>query len=165
MEIARDYLGNVDDNADLAQMLASESCWVVRLQESDRRKGRIHAQTNSEVAVGIIKDRNYLMRSGDLFKTDSGRLLLVELQERELLVLDLDAVDKNIAAEKLVQLGHTLGNHHYPITLQDNKIYVQLVTDKATLEKIIEDLAIANLNFEYQTRSDSTELTFSHHRH
>ena len=164
-EVARTYIGNINDNADLAQLANSESCLEVTLDESDHAKGRIHTHTASGMAVGIIKSRDRALRSGDLFKTDSEKLLLIQLQEQELLVLDLSFLDNNIALEKLVQLGHTLGNHHYPISMQDDKIYVQLATNKTTIEKLINELAIPNLQIKYQTQSELQKLAFSHHVH
>jgi urease accessory protein len=162
-EVAKTYIGNINDNPDLVQLVATEACLEVTLTESDRAKGRIHAHTISGIAVGIIKDRDRSLRSGDLFKTDSAKTLLIHLQEQELLVLDLSFLDKNITQVKLVQLGHTLGNHHYPIMMQDNKIYVQIVTNKKIVEKLIKELDIPNLQIKYQTQSDNNNLLFSSH--
>ena len=164
-EVAQTYIGNINNDSDLKQLVATESCLEVTLQPSDRHKGRIHAHTASGIAVGIIKSRDRPIQSGDLFRTNSDKLLLVNLEEKELLVLDLSSVDSNLAPAKLVQLGHTLGNHHYPIMMQGSKIYVQLVTDKLIVEKLINDLNIAGLQIKYQTQSEFQQLTFSKHIH
>ncbi|HEY9770236.1 MAG TPA: hypothetical protein V6C71_17385 [Coleofasciculaceae cyanobacterium] len=164
-EVAQTYIGNIQDNSDLAELITIETCLAVTLLESDRHKGRIHAHTDSGVAVGIIKSRDLALRSGDIFKTNSGKLLLIYMQEQELLVLDLSAIDLSVSTAELVYLGHVLGNHHYPITMQNNKIYVQLITDKSIVEKLIEQLNIPGLQIKYQMQSDNQEFTFSHHSH
>lgn len=164
-EVAQTYIGNIQDNSDLAELITIETCLEVTLLESDRYKGRIHAHTDSGVAVGIIKSRDRALRSGDIFKTNSDKLLLIHIQEQELLVLDLSAMDLTVSAAELVYLGHVLGNHHYPITMQNNQIYVQLITDKSVVEKLINQLNIPGLQIKYQMQSDNQEFTFSHHSH
>ena len=162
-EIARVYLGNVNHDSDLSSLV--KNCLEVYLTQSDRHKGRIHAQTDSGEAVGIIKSRDRALQSGDVFRTDSGKLLLIHLQQQELLVLDLSLLKADILPAKLVHLGHVLGNHHYPITIQDNKIYVQLVTDKVTIEKLISSLNIPNLQINYQQQTGDRQLYFLSHNH
>ena len=163
MEIAQTYLGNIDRDPDLAQSIAQQTCLEVSLQDSDRQKGRIHARTASGIAVGIIKGRDRTIQEGDLYRTDSQKLVLIYLQKRELLVLDFSQVDPNISLAKLVSLGHILGNHHYPIVFKDYKIYVQLVTDKSILEGLINNVEIPDLKLSYH--SSNRQLVFSKHTH
>lgn len=164
-EVAKTYLGNINNNSDLSELVTIETCLEIYLAESDRLKGRIHTQTNSGVAVGIIKSRDRSLQEGDVFKTESGKLLLVHLQEQELLVLDFSLLETNIPATKLVYLGHVLGNHHYPMVIQDNKIYVQLVTDKEIIEKRINDLNIPGLQINYKMKTADKDNIFSSHSH
>ncbi|MEL6912026.1 MAG: urease accessory protein UreE [Cyanobacteria bacterium J06643_13] len=164
-EIAQLYLGNINDNSDLAQTIANKAYLEITLTPSDRQKGRIHAHTNSGIAIGIIKSRDLTLRSGDLWQTDSGRLVLTHVQQQELLVLDFSAVEQNIMPAKLVYLGHVLGNHHYPIKIIDNKVLVQLITDRLILEKLIIEINIKGLKIEYQTSAEDTAIAFFQHSH
>lgn len=163
MEIAQTYLGNINQDPNLTRSIAQQTCLEVSLQDSDRAKGRIHACTNSGVALGIIKGRDRILQAGDLYRTNSEKLVLIHIQEQEVLVLDFDRVDSQVTMTKLVNLGHTLGNHHYPIVVKDSRIYVQLVTDKSILESLINNLQIPNLKLSYQ--SGDRQLEFSKHTH
>ncbi len=164
-EIAQIYLGNINHNSDLAKLVKLETCLEVTLEESDRHKGRIHTHTDSNVAIGIIKSRDHSLQSGDLFKTDSGKLVLINLQEQELMVLDLSSLESNISATKLVNLGHVLGNHHCPMIVRGQKIYIQLATDKLILEKLIKDLNIPSLQINYEVYSSTQNIIFEAHNH
>ncbi len=164
-EIAQTYLGNINDNSDLAELVKIETYLEVFLQESDRNKGRIHAHTIDGVAVGIIKSRDRSLESGDLFKTNSGQLVLIQLQAQKLMVLDLSSLEGKFCQTKLVSLGHTLGNHHYPIVIHNQKIYIQLITDKLILEKLIKDLNIIGLQITYEMHSFNHKITFISHNH
>ena len=163
-EIARIYLGNIDRDSELANLVSTKNCIEISLLESDRYKGRIYVHADSGETIGIIKSRDRALQPGDLFETNSGKLLLIQLKEREVMVLDFSTVDNEIKPTKLVYLGHVLGNHHYPITVRENKIYVQLVTDKAIVENLIREQNIPNLKIDYQLQS-SSEYTFSSHSH
>lgn len=163
-EIAKTYLGNIHHHPELAHMAAEKDCWEVSLTQSDRAKGRIYARTDSGMSVGIIKSRDRTIQTGDLFQTDSDRLVLIHLPQPELLVLDFALVD-NISPVQLVHLGHILGNHHYPIVVQENKIYVELVSDKLVLEKLLDSIKIPQLKISYQIYTGERQLVFSRHAH
>ena len=137
----------------------------ITLQFSDRHKGRIHAYTDSNLAGGIIKSRDRALQYRDLFKTNSGKLVLIHLPEAELLVIDLSTLEANVAPAKLIHLGHVLGNHHYPIAIQDNQIYVQLVTNKTSIEKLLKDLNISRLKTSVRLPKGDRQIIFSSHEH
>ena len=149
-EVAQTYLGNIDRNPDLAELIAIETYLEVHLSYSDRTKGRIHAHTDRGIAVGIIKNRDRLLQSGDLFKTNSQKLLLIRLQKEKLLILDFSGIENNIAPSQLVYLGHVLGNNHYPISIRDRQICVQIATDPKIVEKTISNLNISGLQMRYE---------------
>ena len=164
-EIARIYLGNLNEQTNLLETLAIESCLQLQLTLEDRHKGRIYGHTKEGVEVGIVKNRDRSLRSGDLFKTNSHKIVRIELKEQELLVLDLSGLDHNICSTKLVQLGHALGNNHYPIKICDRQIFIKLVTDKKNAEKLINDLNISDLQISYQYMSSEAGIAWTEHSH
>lgn len=166
-EIARKYLGNTNEDNSLEQQITkacqSQQCLEIDLVPADRAKGRIFTQSTSGVAIGIIKNRDRLLETGDVFETESGTLILIRLQPQKLMVLSFTQPLGDRAVD-LVHLGHVLGNHHYPIFIESGKIYVRLVTQPAAIEKIIAEFDLPGLKIEYQGRSPE-ELTFSNHHH
>ncbi len=167
-EIAQTYLGNLTEDTNLAQRVKSvrdlDQCLEVYLSQTDSPKGRIQAQSTSGITVGIIKSRDWSLRQEDVFVTESGNLLLIHLQEQRLMVLSFTEPVADRAIE-LVHLGHVLGNHHWPITIEKNKIYLQSTGDTAVIEKIIKDFQIPGLRINYESRSPQEHLHFSHHTH
>jgi urease accessory protein len=158
IEIAQTYLGNLTEDSNLAakvtQARQQGSCLEVSLNQSDRHKGRIQAHSTSGVAIGIIKSRDWSMREADVFRTQSDRLVVIQLQEQELLVLSFEQ-PITASATELVHLGHILGNHHYPITIANQKIYLQPGADLRIVEQTIKQLQIPGLIMNYQMRSRS----------
>jgi len=164
-EIAQTYLGNIHENRHLAELVGIETCLEVCLNQSDRSKGRIHAHTDNNITVGIIKSRDRFLHAGDVFRTESKKLLLIHLQKQELLIIDLSDLPDSFAAKDLVYLGHVLGNHHYPITIQNNKIYVQITTEPEIIEKIIKNTQIPGLKIKYDARDAVEDVAFLSHSH
>lgn len=90
---------------------------------------------------------------------------MIHLEEPELLVIYLSMVEANVAPAKLVHLGHVLGNHHYPIAIQDHQIYVQLITNKTSIEKLLKNLNISGLKISDRLPQGDRQIIFSSHRH
>ena len=167
IEIAQTYLGNLTENSSLDQRVTlarqKKACLETYLSQDDRGKGRIQAQSTSGIALGIIKSRDWSLRSQDVFQTDSGKLLLIHLQEQKLMVLSF-AQPVTASVTELVKLGHVLGNQHYPIEIAEGKIYLH-AADFALAEKTIQELQIPGLAIDYEWRSPDTNFSFPSHQH
>lgn len=168
IEIAQTYLGNLKEDASLALRVKTardlKQCLEVSLSQSDRGKGRIQARSTSGTTVGIIKNRDWSLRQGDVFVTESGNLLLIHLQEQRLMVLSFTEPVEDCAIE-LVHLGHVLGNQHCPIIIRERKIYLQPTGDTAIIESTIKNFQIPGLRIDYELRPPEEHLHFSHHTH
>ncbi|ELS02271.1 urease accessory protein UreE [Xenococcus sp. PCC 7305] len=167
-EIAQKYLGNITEDFALEQRLTiarnNNRYLEVFLQKNDLVKGRILVDSSSGVEIGIIKSRDLVVRAGDVFETESENLVLIKLKSEKLMVLSFEDSLNNNYDMKLVSLGHILGNHHYPIQIEQNKIYVRLITEAKVLIKMIEELDILGLKITFETSSDR-EIPQSKHSH
>ncbi|MEO1351984.1 MAG: urease accessory protein UreE [Cyanobacteria bacterium J06635_15] len=167
--LAQTYLGNQLQDPQLAQQLATTPYLEVTLEPSDRGKGRIYAQTTGGETegetVGIAKDRHWSLAEGDVFQTTAGQLLLIHLQPQTVMVLRMAQAPTHPPADglALIHLGHTLGNHHWPILVEADKIYVQLTDDRAVVENTLEGFEIPGLEISYEVRSPTQHLSFSTH--
>ena len=167
-QIASTWLGNYNVDVTLAQQIEQEriagSCLEVYLHPDNSSKGRIYARSTSDVAVGIIKERDRTLDSGDVFKTEQGQLLIVHIEAQKVVVIRFTGVVGDLALE-LIHLGHVLGNHHYPILLDAGKIYVELVAPLEVIMATIKSFKIPGLCVSYESRSPDQKLFFSHHSH
>lgn len=170
-ELVQTYLGNSIEDASLCERIekarSSGRCLEVHISQTDSLKGRIHAHTTSGVAVGIVKSRDWSLRDGDVFETEQGKLLLIHLQNQKVMVLRFTKLVPDRAVE-LVHLGHVLGNHHWPIIVQNNQIYIELAADVEVMESTIRNFKIPGLQIDYESRSPQQHLDFSqqnHHHH
>lgn len=166
--LAQTYCGNVNADTHLAvhvkQAQQTGVLLEVQLQERDRAKGRIHTHVTTGDAIGIIKGRDRALSEGDVFETDDGQLVLVHLNAQTVMVLSF-AGDANGQAIKLMHLGHTLGNHHWSIVVQDDRLYVEVAADPLVMEATVKSFAIPGLQIAYETKPADSALPFSSHAH
>lgn len=162
MWTARHYLGNIHDQPELQTQ--QHTCLEVEIHPEENRKGRIYTQTRQGEAVGIIKQRSQPLQEGDVFQTDQGHWLLIFLARESVMVLRWDA-NHPYQLKDFIQLGHVLGNHHYPIHVQDNCIYIKLITDPKIMETMINALNILGLTISYEEYKAETLNFHSQHRH
>jgi len=167
-ELAKTYLGNLTDNPSLSEQIekasSEENFLEVYLDQTDSPKGRIHTRSTSGMDVGIVKSRDWQLQEGDVFATEEGKLLLIHLHAQKVMVLSFTTPVGERAID-LVHLGHVLGNHHWPILIQDHKLYVKLEAEVEVMEATIRHFQIPGLQIDYEWRSPNQHLTFSEHAH
>lgn len=170
IDLANTYLGNYLNNQELQQKVeaarAANCCLDIDLNQDDQAKSRIYTKSSSNIAVGIIKERGRALSHGDVFITKQEKLLVVRLKVCELMAISFSDEQPGYTPA-LIHLGHTLGNHHYPILVTKDKIYIQIVTAKSIIEKVIQRFDIPGLKIAYETQSFEhyLELTSCMHVH
>lgn len=178
--LAQIYLGNSLDSASgsaeeteklaaqVAQMQQAGRCWEVTIERGDRTKGRILTHTATGQPVGIVKDRTWQLREGDVFETSHGELVIVHLESQFLMALKFDHEAHNSPAA-LVQLGCALGNQHWPASVQGGVVYVERVADGAVMAKIVSEMAatlgIEGLQITFESKPAAEAIAFHQHEH
>ncbi|MGB3298250.1 MAG: hypothetical protein WBA76_08260 [Phormidesmis sp.] len=168
-ELAKDYLGNVSESADVArrvmQAQRENRCLEVLIGQSDRAKGRILTQTAAGQSVGIIKARSWLIKEGDVLSTPRNHLVLVSIEQQQVMALRFENNGVNNRAIALMHLGHMLGNQHWPVTVKGETMYVALVAESAqmesTLRKMAKTLSVEGLHISFETKSPDDAIDFS----
>lgn len=155
IHLAKTYLGNLTQDTNLKAQVelrqAAGDCFEVMLTAQDQKKARIHTTATCGAAIGIIKNRDHCLAEGDVIETPEHQLVVVHLEAQQLMVLSL-ADEQPGYALALIHLGHTLGNHHYPIIVTPDKIYIQLKDDFASPEQLLKAFKIPGLIVTYETR-------------
>jgi urease accessory protein len=99
----------------------SEPDGSVTVDATQRRRSRFRTRTDTGEEVGVVVDGAGVLSPGDRLVTDDGRLLVVELEAREALVVELGDEEEPTA---LVAAGHAIGNRHWDLVVRDDRLYV-----------------------------------------
>lgn len=130
---------------DLDQWTAQKSRFVVK---GDR---------GNEYAVALA--RHSQLRDGDIieYRPERNELAVIRIRLNEVLVADLSSlVDQQ--PEKIIhialELGHAIGNQHWPAVVKGTKVYVPLTVDKKVMDSVMHTHHIENVNYAFQPGSE-----------
>lgn len=138
----QERIGGADvEYIDLDQWTAQKSRFVVR---SDRDR---------EYAVALRRHAQLL--DGDLieFLPGENRAVAIRIRLNDVLVCDLsalDAADPERLVHTAVELGHALGNQHWPAVVKGRKVYVPLTVDRKVMESVMHTHRFEGVDYSFQ---------------
>jgi urease accessory protein len=137
-------VGNIQNDYDLAhkynQMTVKQLSEIIQISRSEAQRSRMRKTSNKGSDVAITLPQSVHIKHGDVLLLNSDKIIIVEIQPEKVAVI---AVKNNIASEHLfemaVKVGHTIGNLHRPIKLEDNKIIlpIQAESELDLLKKVL----------------------------
>ena len=154
MKIYTEILGNLDDPAwreraegaeietiDLDQWTAQKSRFVVR---SDR---------DNEYAVALKRHSQLL--GGDIidYRPAERRIVAIRIALSDGLVIELGELATQAPEQIIhtaVELGHAIGNQHWPAVVKGTRVYVPLTVDRKVMESVMRTHHIEGISFSFQ---------------
>jgi len=120
MLIADAYLGHREEDR-IARRLAETDAHRVVLSDTDRRRSHVRTETREGRELGVAVGR--ILGNGAVLETESGALVVVELEPIEALVIGFDGSD--VAATTALELGHVIGNHHWELAIRETEALIR----------------------------------------
>ena len=154
MKIYTEIIGNLDDPAwreraegaeietiDLDQWTAQKSRFVVR---SDR---------DNEYAVALKRHSQLL--GGDIidYRHAERRIVAIRIALSDVLVIELGELATQAPEQIIhtaVELGHAIGNQHWPAVVKGTRVYVPLTVDRKVMESVMRTHHIEGISFSFQ---------------
>jgi urease accessory protein len=146
-------LGNAGDPA-WAQLLEGAVIDPLDLDQWQAQKNRLRLKTAAGVDVAMALDRNTHLRDGDVLAWDESNLtaIVARISLKEVMVLRLDALlgqAPEALARTCVELGHALGNQHWPAVVKGTAVYVPLTVDRKVMASVMKTHAFEGIAFEF----------------
>ena len=118
MILVEAVLGNAGD-PEWAARLAAATVDALALDHWEAQKNRFRKKTAGGVEVAVSLDRGAFLRDGDvlLWDAQAARAVVARISLRDVMIIHLDelaAQPPEIAMRTCVELGHALGNQHWP---------------------------------------------------
>jgi len=150
MILVEKTLGNVRD-----QGWEGASVEDLVLEQWEAPKSRLRKNTPSGIELAISLPRSEHLHDGDILyhDPDSRRIVVARIPLNEVMVIDLDLPPSIPQAEMLrlvFELGHALGNQHWPAVIKGQTIYVPLSVDRKVMLSVMKTHAFhhASIRFE-----------------
>lgn len=153
MVLIESVLGNVAD-AQWATRLSGVTVEALELDHWEAQKNRFRKKTVAGTEIAVSLDRRTFMRDGDILLWDEQRrrAVVARISLRDVMVVYLDGLQAQTPVEALrtcVELGHALGNQHWPALVKGDRVFVPLTVDRRVMESVMRTHRFENIRCEF----------------
>jgi urease accessory protein len=158
MKLIESTLGNIRDPQWVTSLEGATIDWF-ELDQWEAQKSRLRKATAGDVELALSLDRNSHLHDGDVLVWDeaSRTAIVARITLREVMIIDLqEVVGEQVEqmVQTLFELGHALGNQHWPAVVKGTKVYVPLTVDKKVMNSVMKTHALPGVRHEFMPGSD-----------
>lgn len=159
MKVYTEVLGNVNTSPEWKEKLANVEIDYIPLDQWTAQKSRFLGKGVSGTEYPVALKRHTQIVDGDVieFDPEANKAVVLKIELNPVLVIDLDALaqkDHETIIRRSVELGHAIGNQHWPAVVKGTKVYVPLTVDKKVMMSVMETHHLEGITFEFQTGLD-----------
>jgi len=148
-------LGNISD-PEWADRLAASEVDVLEVDQWEAQKSRLRKTTAKGAEVAISVDRGVYLRDGDvlLWDAQARSALVARIEVRDVMIIHLDELmhlAPEVALRTCVELGHAMGNQHWPALVKDNLVYVPLTVDRKVMTSVMNTHHFDGIRYEFMS--------------
>ncbi len=119
------------------------------------RKAVFSGRVQSREEYPIALKRHTQVADGDVidFNPDTKKAVVLKIELSPVLVIDLGALadkDHETIIRRSVELGHAIGNQHWPAVVKGTKVYVPLTVDKKVMLSVMETHNLEGISYDFQ---------------
>jgi urease accessory protein len=146
-------LGNGNDPA-WKTRLEGAQIDVVNLDQWQAQKSRFRLKTAEGLDVAVALERNVHLHDGDILAWDQAtrRAIVTRIALQDVMVIRLDvslSQSPELLARTCLELGHALGNQHWPAVVKGTTVYVPLTVSKQVMNSVMNTHAFEGLTYEF----------------
>jgi urease accessory protein len=158
MILIESILGNAAE-PEWSERLAVAEVDELPLDHWEAQKNRFRKKTGRGLELAVSLDRRALLRDGDVLLWDppKRRAVVARISLREVLVIHLDqlaTLPVEIAMRTCVEIGHALGNQHWPALVKGAHIYVPLMVDRKVMAAVMKTHRFEGIRYEFAPGAD-----------
>lgn len=155
MYLIKETLGNLLDDEEAAETLAGYAIERLHLDQWTAQKSRFICVGDNGTEVAVALDRDHRLADGDLLAIDhdARTALVAAIEVNPVLVIDLTNVarlDAGQVVRTCVELGHAIGNQHWPAVVKDTRVYVPLTVDRKVMVAVMDTHAIPGISYSFE---------------
>jgi urease accessory protein len=153
MILVEAVLGNTAE-PEWATLLEGATVDALELDHWEAQKNRFRKRTAGGLDLAVSLDRGAFMRDGDVMLWDeqSRRAVVARISLREVMIIHLDGLaplTPEVALRTCVELGHALGNQHWPALVKGNRVFVPLTVDSKVMGSVMNTHRFESIRYEF----------------
>lgn len=155
MKVYNEVLGNLNNSEDWKEKLENAEIDYVLLDQWTAQKSRFLGKGVSGKEYPIALTRHSQVADGDVveYNPETNTAVVIKIELNPVLVVDLDGLKSSSPEEIIricVELGHAIGNQHWPAVVKGTKVYVPLTVDKKVMMSVMETHHIEGIKYDFQ---------------
>ena len=151
--IIESVLGNVGD-PEWSERLSAADVDLLRVDQWEAQKSRFRKTTAKGAQVAISLDRGTYIRDGDvlLWDAQAAAAIVARIDLRDVMIVhleDLARLAPEAAMRACVELGHAMGNQHWPALVKGSLVYVPLTVDRKVMASVMDTHRFEGIRYEF----------------
>lgn len=157
MKIFTQTIGNINIDP-WNKLLQSADIEYVTLDQWTAQKSRFVVDGNRGNEYAVALKRGMRLHDGDIldFSPEANSALVARVALGDVLVIDLSALN-GLTSEEIVlsavELGHALGNQHWPAVVKEMQVYVPLTVDRKVMQSVMNTHKIEGIKYGFRAGS------------
>lgn len=158
MKIYTEILGNLHD-PEWVKKTQNAAVEYIDLDQWTAQKSRFVAEGDRSNEYAVALRRHTQLLDGDILEylPEERKVVAIRIRLNDVLVADLGALAREQPERIIhiaVELGHAIGNQHWPAVVKGTKVYVPLTVDKKVMESVMRTHHIENVVCSFQPGSE-----------
>lgn len=167
MKVYNEILGNMKRDQRWATLLQTADVDFVPLDQWTAQKSRFLAKGVSGVEYPVALRRHTQVADGDIidYNASENRAVVLKIELNPVMVVDLEGIassDHDTIIRVALELGHAIGNQHWPAVVKGTKVYVPLTVDKKVMMSVMETHHIEGITFGFENGFDVIPYLLPH---
>lgn len=155
MTVYTEILGNVNRDPEWAAKVEKCDVDYVILDQWTAQKSRFLGKGIGGAEYPVALKRHTQVVDGDViaFDPEAGKAVVLRVELSPVLVIDMSALasqDADTMIRRSVELGHAIGNQHWPAVVKGTKVYVPLTVDRKVMLSVMETHHLEGITYEFQ---------------
>lgn len=155
MKVYNEIIGNIHLSDEWKRKLENADVDYVFLDQWTAQKSRFLGKGVTGTEYPIALARHSQITDGDIIDFDpaTNKAVVLRIELSPVLVIDMSGLSEKIPETIIrisVELGHAIGNQHWPAVVKGTKVYVPLTVDKKVMMSVMETHHIEGITYEFQ---------------
>ncbi len=160
MKVYREILGNISRQPEWHDMLHDFDIEYIFLDQWTAQKSRFLARGDKGNDYPVALTRHVQIKDGDIiaYLPREKQAAVFRLELSKVLEIEMKALlgkDMTTAIRTAVELGHAIGNQHWPAVVKGTKLYVPLTVDRKVMLSVMATHHIEEVTYDFK---DATEV-------
>lgn len=155
MKVYNAIIGNLNTSPEWKEKLENADIDYIFLDQWTAQKSRFLGKGVSGTEYPIALARHSQIVDGDIidFDPETNKAAVLKIELSPVLVIDMGGLadkDPENIIRVSVELGHAVGNQHWPAVVKGTKVYVPLTVDKKVMMSVMETHHIEGITYDFQ---------------